>query len=105
MSDEIYEKSIKIDTNILLINRLILNILFYNNRHCIFISMKVYEIKVSEHDNFKCFKLNFYIDNKFVHDIKVTVYFKREMHIVNDFRVKLFINNDIFKSELILIYL
>ena len=27
------------------------------------------------------------------------------MHIVNDFRVKLFINNNIFKFELILIHL
>ena len=27
------------------------------------------------------------------------------MHIVNDFRVKLFINNNIFKFKLILIYL
>ena len=67
--------------------------------------MKVCEINVREHDNFKWFKLNFYIDNKFVDDIKITVHFKREMHIINDFCVKLFINNNIFKFELILIHL
>ena len=77
----------------------------YDDIHYTFISMKVRETNVCEYNNFEWFKLNFYINDKFVDDIKIIIYFKREMYIVNDFRVKLFINNNIFEFKSISIYL
>ena len=91
--------------NISLTNRQFLNILLYDDIHYIFISMKIHKINVREHDSFEWFKLNFYIAYEFVDDIKIIAYFKRKVHIVDDLRVKLFINNDIFKLKLILIHL
>ena len=41
------------NTNMLLINRQFLNILFHDNIYCIFISIKVYEINACEHNNFE----------------------------------------------------
>ena len=105
MNDEVYEKCVDIDTSMSLINRQFLNTLFHDDIHRIFILMKVREINAREHDNFEWFELNFYIDDKFVDDTKIIIHFKREMHIVNDFRVKLFINNNIFESKSISIYL
>ena len=102
MSDEVYEKYVNIKTNILLINKLSLNTLFHENIQRIFILVKVCEINVHKHNNFKWFKLNFY---KLVDNIKVIIYFKREIYIVDDFCIKLFINNNILKFKLILIYL
>ena len=89
----------------LLINKYFLNVLHYGNIQYIFILIKVYEINVRKHNNFKWFKLNFYIDNKFVNDIRIIVYFKYKIYIVDDLRVKLLINNNILKFKLILIYL
>ena len=105
LNDEVYKKCVDIDINISLIDRQFLNTLSHDDIYRIFISMKIREINAREHNNFEWFELNFYIDDKFVDDIKVIVYFKKKVHIVNDFRVKLFINNDIFEFESISIYL
>ena len=88
-----------------LINRQFLNILLHDDIHHIFISVKIREINVHEHDSFEWLKLNFYIDDKLVDDTKIIVHFKKKVHIVDDLRVKLFINNDIFEFELISIHL
>ena len=105
LSGEVYEKCVDIDTSMSLINRQFLNILSYDDIHRIFILIKIRGIGAREHDNFKWLELNFYIDDKFVDDTKVIVHFKCEMHIVDDFRVKLFINNDTFELKLISIHL
>ena len=91
--------------NMSLINRQFLNTLFHDNIHRIFILMKVREINAREHDNFEWFKLNFYIDDKLADDTKIIVHFKKKVHIVDDFRAKLFINNNIFEFESISIHL
>ena len=105
MNDKVYEKCIDIDTSISLINQQFLNTLSYDDIYRIFISMKIREINAREHNNFEWLELNFYIDDKFIDETETTVYFKKKKHIVNDLRVKLFINNDIFELELISIHL
>ena len=65
--------------------------------------IKIHDIDKTFHDNSKYVELDFYIFEKTSNDIEIIVHFKREMHVINDFRVNVFLKTNILNSKSIII--
>ena len=63
--------------------------------------IRVQIINSRQHDNSKYVKLKFYIRDKTIIDKFVTIHFRREMHVVNDLKIKIFIKMNIIESKII----
>lgn len=68
----------------------------------IIVSFKIREIDDREYDTSKYCELDFYKVES--HDeVSIIAHFKREMHVMNDFRAKIFIDIDILRLEVIVL--
>ena len=85
----------------LLINRQYLFIVSHDEIKKIDQFVRVRDINSRKHDNFKYVKLNFYIQKKKVDDTTITTHFKRKVHIINEFKIELFIEINIMNSKII----
>ena len=65
--------------------------------------IKIHDIDKTFHDNSKYVELDFYIFEKTSNDIEIIVHFKREMHVINDFRVNVLLKTNILNSKSIII--
>ena len=63
------------------------------------ISMKIRKIENQKHNNFEYITIDFYIlSNDIVNELNI-VHIKREVHLVNHLRIKMFIEIDIIDSK------
>ena len=63
------------------------------------ISIKIWEIKNQEHDNFKYITIDFYISsNDIVNEFNI-IHIKWEVYLVNHLRIKMLIEIDIINSK------
>ena len=63
---------------------------------------RVREIDIKEHNNSKYINLDFYIKEKKVDETLIIIHFKREMHIVDDFKTDLLIDINVIKLKVII---
>ena len=63
--------------------------------------IRVRNINFRQHDNSEYVKLKFYIRDKTIIDKFVTIHFRREMHVVNNLKIKFFIDINIIESKII----
>ena len=80
-----------------LTNQNYLNTIFYNEIKKRFQFIRVRNIEIRKHDNSKYIELNFYIYDKKTNNIFVITHFKRKIHIIDDFKIKMLIDINIIK--------
>ena len=61
--------------------------------------IKVRNINHRLHNNFEYIELNFYVSDKLFDDSSIIIYFKREIHIVDDFRINVLLKVNIINFE------
>ena len=67
--------------------------------------IKVRNINHRLHDNFEYIELNFYVFDKLFDDSSIIIHFKREIHIIDDFRVNVLLEINIINFEKIILNL
>ena len=97
----IVEKCFDFDCIMSLINKIFLDSIFHHEIHITAQSIRIREIDFRQHDNSQYVKLNFYIHDKTTIDKSVTIHFRREVHIVDELKIKIFIDMNIIESETI----
>ena len=87
----------------ILTNRNHLNTIFHDEIKKTSQFIRVRDIETRKHDNSKYIELNFYIHDKKTDDIFVITHFKKEIHIIDDFKTKMLIDMNIMKSKKIIL--
>ena len=97
----IVEKYFDFDCTMSLMNRNFLTTVSHDEIRTTTQSIRVRDIDFRQHDNSKYVKLKFYIRDKTIIDKSATIHFRREMHVVNDLKIKILIDINIIESEII----
>ena len=62
-------------------------------------SIRIHDINHRLHDNFEYIEFDFYIFDKLFDDTSIIIHFKREIHIVDDFRINVLLKINIINFE------
>ena len=65
--------------------------------------VKIHKVENTFYNSFEYIKINFYILKKLLNENKVIVHFKREIYIVNNFRVNILFKTNIFELKKVVI--
>ena len=97
----IVEKCFDFDCTMSLIDRNFLTTISHDEIRTTTQFIRVRNINFRQHDNSEYVKLKFYIRDKTVIDKFATVHFRREVHVVNDLKIRIFIDMNIIESKII----
>ena len=84
-----------------LINRIFLEFVSHFEIRIITQSIRIKNIDFRQHDSSKYVELNFYIRDKTIIDKSIIAHFRREIHVIDDLKVKILIDMNIIESETI----
>ena len=82
-------------------NRNFLTTISHDEIHTTTQFIRVRDINSRQHDNSEYVKLKFYIRDKTIVDKSVTIHFRREVHVVNDLKIKILIDMNIIELKII----
>ena len=97
----IVEKCFDFDCTMSLINRVFFTTISHDEIRTTTQFIRVRNIDFRQHDNLEYVKLKFYIRDKMIIDKSVTIHFRREVHVVNNLKIKIFIDMNIIESKII----